>query len=79
MLVIIPLNAEAVTGYVDRWDSTNGVPKLVPNISSSCNNQAEIIYMSTNGVATQVFDTTATCNSAGTPTPSKKQDIIWFD
>lgn len=71
----LPFSAFATTGDSARFDFTQGVPTIVDNTTSTCNNMATVMYSFTQGVPTEVFDATATCTSSVT-TPIAHQVLI---
>jgi len=63
----LPFEATALTGDAARFDFSAGVPAIVSNNTSTCNNAATVRYDFSGGVPAQVFDATATC-TGNTPT-----------
>lgn len=63
-LLLLPLNAQAITGPTHREDWSSGQPSVVADATSNCTDTATARFDWVLGQPAVVFDATANCTAA---------------
>lgn len=69
---LFPFGAMAAAGDGNRTDFQAGVPAVVDDTTTACNNQATVRYDFQAGQVELVIDTTATCTAAVSATNANR-------